>query len=540
MLADVIVGAAERPAVIDAGAETVPFPHYWNRAVGAGRAAEGLRADWLEHLDLAATECGFENVRFHGLFHDDMFVLTERAGSHVLNFHYVDAVFDRLLERGVRPFVEFGFSPRVLARATETVFWWKGHGAPPSDLDAWCALVVASLQHWIDRYGRTEVVRWYFEVWNEPNLRPFFDGDRSEYYKLYEATARAIKSVDDRFRVGGPATSNFVPDARFDGERENIALHTDAEPEVLDGLTWRPVWVEHFLAWCVERKIPLDFLSCHPYPTDWALDEHGQGRKLTRGVDATPTDLRLLRKIVTESARPELEIHITEWSSSSSSRDHTHDSLPAATFVVRSILHSVGLVDSMAYWTFTDIFEEQGAGHELFHGGFGLVTLPGIVKPTFHAYRMLAGLGEGLLHADNELTVTRSAEELVAIAYHYPPEESRSVPASFDDRSGADETESMGERRPFSATFSGLVPGATAQIEILDRSHGNAVAAWRRMGSPGVTTREQENLLRDAARATLIRELRVGEDGGLHLALSLEPWSVVQLRAPLAPRKDPE
>ena len=91
----------------------------------------------------------------------------------------------------------------------------------------------------------------------------------------------------------------------------------------------------------------------------WALDGHGNGRKLTRGAEATPTDLRLVRGIVEAGPYPEAEIHLTEWSSSSSSRDFTHDYPQAAAFVVRSVLASIGLVDSLAYWTFTDIFEEE-------------------------------------------------------------------------------------------------------------------------------------------------------------------------------------
>ena len=213
------------------------------------------------------------------------------------------------------------------------------------------------------------------------------------------------------FASAGPSTSNFVPDARFDGEKEDIkAYRTVLEATDLDTLNWRPVWLDQFLDFCSVEGLPVDFVSCHPYPIDWALDEHGQGKKSTRGVDATPRDLALLRKIIDASAYPAAEIHLTEWNSSSSPRDFTYDFLQAATFVVKANLDSIGLVDSLSYWTFTDVFEEGGAGDTMFHGGFGMINLQGIVKPTFHAYRFMNALGDELLGRFTGGVVTRCSK----------------------------------------------------------------------------------------------------------------------------------
>jgi xylan 1,4-beta-xylosidase len=106
----------------------------------------------------------------------------------------------------------------------------------------------------------------------------------------------------------------------------------------------------------------VDFVSCHPYPTDWALDGEGNQSRRVRYLDATPQDIRLIRQTVSESAYPDAEIHLTEWSSSPSSRDHQHDSVPAAVYIIRTMLASINQVTSIAYWTFTDVFEEEGAG----------------------------------------------------------------------------------------------------------------------------------------------------------------------------------
>src|SRR5450631_3173811 len=99
----------------DAKQAATPLVHFWNECVGAGRAYEGLRAVWQEQLIKAVRECGFRYLRFHGLYHDDMFVYREIEGRIVYNFQYVDELFDRMLEIGIRPFVEFGFCPGDLA-----------------------------------------------------------------------------------------------------------------------------------------------------------------------------------------------------------------------------------------------------------------------------------------------------------------------------------------------------------------------------------------------------------------------------------------
>ena len=517
----------------DAAAAGKPLHHHWNVCVGAGRANEGLRADWQEQMDFAIENCGFQYVRFHGLFHDDMFVYKEVDGKPVYNFQYIDTLFDRLLEMGIRPFVEFGFCPEDLATQKGTVFWWKGNGSPPNDYNKWGELIHRTVTHWISRYGIDEVREWYFEVWNEPNLGPFFRGTKSQYFELYRTTANVVKLIDPGLRVGGPSTSNFVPDARFDGELEDVSQHHAVlNAADLDALEWRPVWLEQFLKWCAKENLPVDFITCHPYPTDWALDEHGQGSKLTRGVNATSTDLKLLRKIIDDSDFPEAEIHLTEWSSSSSPRDFTHDFLQAATYIVKANLESIGTVDSLAYWTFTDIFEEGGAGDTIFHGGFGMINVQGIVKPGFHAYRFLARLGDELIIRSNCGAVARdsSSGKVSALAFHYPPEMPLSVPASFENRDKAYETLALGKEETLDFKLTGLKPGASLLLEILDADHGNVMASWVAMGSPEHPTREQTAILRQVSMETLKRCVIADEHGQLSFVLPLKPWSVISIQ----------
>lgn len=520
------------------------MPHLWSECVGAGRANEALRADWQRQFAEAVDTLGFRYLRFHGVFHDDMFVYRESDGggfgpntplaSPVHTFSYVDKVFDFILERGVRPFVELGFMPRELATVTETLFWWGAHGSPPKDMDRWVELVTKTIEHWIDRYGPDEVRQWRFEVWNEPNLVPhFWTGTKTEYFELYGHTARAIKRIDPELKVGGPSTSVFVPDDRYKGEYEDRSeTHETAAAADVDALDWRPVWIEDFLSWCAERELPVDFVSTHLYPTDYAFGADGTGVHLSRYADATFDDLTLLRTLITDSAYPDAEVHITEWSSSPSSRDRMHDTLFAATFITRSYLQCAALADSVSYWAFTDVFEEGGAGIGPFHGGFGLVNENGIHKPTFHALRMLERLGDRLVLATPHGVVTRDSRTsaVSAVFFNYPDDMGAKAIGSANSYRETRALADAGPSRKIRHAIEGLAPGTAFLVEILDWEHGNVAEAWYGLGGPVNPTRDESRHLSAVADALLRYTLTVPDTGVLEIDVDLPPWAVMSLR----------
>jgi xylan 1,4-beta-xylosidase len=520
-----------------------PLRHIWNECVGAGRAHEALRADWQDHFREAVGVLGARYVRFHGVFHDDMFVYRATNGGGfgpgeplpepVYTYSYVDKVFDAVLDAGARPFVELGFMPRELARDTETVFWWKAHGSPPADMGRWVELVTTTVRHWIERYGIEEVRRWPLEVWNEPNLVPhFWTGTRTEYFELYAATARAIKAIDPELQVGGPSTSVFVPDDRYRGEtQDRTQEHATAVADDVDALDWRPVWIEEFLDWCAERDVPVDFVTTHLYPTDYAFGADGQGHALSRYADATHDDLGVLREVIARSAFPEAEVHITEWSTSPSSRDAMHDTVFAATYIARAYLRCADRTDSISYWTFTDVFEEGGAGIGPFHGGFGLVNEQGIHKPTFHAMRMLARLGDRLLLSAPHGVLTRDSGtgRLAGLFFNYPDEMGGASVGSQNTYAAARSLADVGGARRIRHRVEGLEPGALLEIEILDLEHGNVAEAWHRLGAPLNLTREQEKQLRTEADALRRETLTASLSGELDLDVTLPPWAVMSV-----------
>lgn len=523
----------QNPIDISVKSDGEKFEHYWSKCVGAGRANEALRAGWLEQMEKVQQNCGFEYVRFHGLFHDDMFPVFEVKGKTVYNWQYIDDVFDRLLDMNVRPFVELAFFPKqIAAENSKTQFWWKANVTPgPEWEEKWFNLIQAFTQHVVDRYGMDEILTWYFEVWNEPNLYPYFlDATKSEYFEMYKQSALAVKSVDKRLKIGGPSTSNFVPDERFAGEVTNERV-SDAvfETEDINSLEWHGVWIEDFLEYCEQEKLPVDFITTHPYPTDYAFNpETGKGRGLTRHVQSVIDDLNWLKKTVESSAYPDAEIHLTEWNTSPSSRDHMHDMLPGAAYIVKSNLDCIGLTNSLALWTFTDIFEEKGGAASIFHGGFGMINFQGLVKPSYHAYRMLHQLGDVKLYKDEYVFVSRDSGngQVSVLAFNYPEEYTNSAPAGYKSY----EYLSKGTSKPLKLKMTDLKPGAQFRVEIMDKDHGNVCHSWEKMGKPEPPTREQIKVLKGMAENLKTEIITADDNGVISIDKEILPWNVVLIK----------
>lgn len=506
--------------------------HHWSKCVGAGRASEGLRAAWQNQIKIAVKECGFEYIRFHGLFNDDMFVYRIIDGEEVYNFQYIDDLFDALLDIGIRPFVELSFMPYDMASGDKTFMWWKGNATPPKNWSLWAELVTKFIVHIIDRYGISEVKKWYFEVWNEANLgHVFWSGGKSEYFKMYEVTVSAIKAINRELKVGGPATSNFVPDDRFAGEAEDKSKHITHKSGDIDELQWRPVWMEDFEMFCRDRNLPVDFFSTHPYPTDFALDANGVTTGRSRSVNSTYVDLKCMRDFVDKSAYKEAEIHLTEWNSSPTPRDLSHDYTAEAAFIVKSNIESTGLADSLSYWTFTDIFEEKGAGNKAFHGGFGMINYQGIKKPAYHAYRFLNNLGITEIARGDNYIVTKNADEKCSIlAYNYESDTIKTAVPMAKTYREAEKIVGQGKERFLNIEVQGFKAGAMFSVETVSESSGCAMGLYADIGYPSSLTPEQIRILKSASENLKTEIVKADEDGVLRIDRTMAPWEITLIK----------
>jgi len=489
-----------RTIAADATQARGPMSRMYNFCVGAGRANEGLRADWQRQLRFVRENCGFRYIRFHGLFCDDMGVYHEdKQGGAVYNWQYVDELFDFITGIGMKPFVELGFMPDALASGRDTIFWWKGNVTPPKDYAKWEALVAAFTRHVTERYGAAEVRSWYFEVWNEPNLDGFWIGKSSgrsyqeflpiglaEYFKLYAASARGVKSVDGSYRIGGPATA---------GEG----------------------WIDEMLGHCQAQGLPLDFVSTHTYATmSGYLDETGNaGTVFSPDRHAVTGEVKATRAKIEASTFAGAELHYTEWSASYTPADPIHDSYHSAAFILDKIRHNDGAAQSMSYWTFTDIFEEAGPRTTPFHGGFGLLNYQDLPKPSFYAYRFLHQLGDTeLASSDSESFVCRDrAGGVQALFWDFTITHPGPSVINQEFYVKDQPAKPKGE---VALRLAGLKPGRYQLVATLVGYRANDVqSAWRDLGSPAQLTRAQVSTLHAASAGTpaLDEAIEIGADG---------------------------
>ncbi len=457
---------ASETILIDGAAPAHPFPHYWEQMFGSGRAILSLRESYRNDLRTVHQITGFQYVRFHAIFHDEVGVYDEDGAGHsVYNFSYVDQIYDGLLAEGVKPFVELSFMPTKLAAAAKVQgFWYKPNVSPPKDWARWDGLIAAFVEHLVERYGIDEVASWYFEVWNEPNL-DFWAGEpkQATYWDLYDHTALAIKKVNARLRVGGPATAQAA-------------------------------WVDAFITHCVRNNIPMDFASTHVYGNDSSTDVFGTAEDIPRDRMVC----RAVRKVheqIRASVKPNLPLIWSEFNASYKNEPEITDSVYMGPWLAETVQQCDGLVDMMSYWTFSDVFEEPGVVKKPFYGGYGLLAEDSIPKPAFAAFKLLHKLGTQRLALDSgSALLTRREDGSIVIAvwnYESPDHAARPKNISLHFKN---------------------IKARQVSVWRVDGDHGDFHVAYKRMQEPVDPTVAQIRELRAATEiAPETRELRNSE-----------------------------
>ena len=355
--------------------------------VGTGRMGLALQQEYQDQLALAQDLAHFKHIRGHGLFSDDMAIYqtcTDAEGCEhdVYNFTYLDRVMDSYLAKGLRPFLELGFMPDKMASGTQTVFYWKGNVTPPADEAKWVNMVKATLAHLARRYGEDEVSQWPCEVWNEPNLQVFWENaDKQKYLRLYAITSVAVKEVLPRMRVGGPAICGGQ------GSQE---------------------WVADFLTFCRDNQLPLDFVTRHAYMGQATTKVGRYTYHEMCPVQVTYDEMKRTREII--DSFPEyrgMELHITEFNTSYNPLCPIHDTNLNAAYIAGLLACLGDVAASYSYWTFGDVFEEQGVPARPFHGGFGMIANQLIIKPTMWTFAFFNNLKGECVHRDECSVIMR-------------------------------------------------------------------------------------------------------------------------------------
>jgi xylan 1,4-beta-xylosidase len=487
-----------RTITADLARQQRPVDRFFDLSVGSDYPGTLIRDANQAQLKTAVDELGFRYVRFHAIFHDVLGTVRMENGKTVYDWTRIDQLYDDLLARHIRPFVELGFTPAALATSENSIFYWKGNTSHPKP-DGWRDLVASFIRHIEDRYGRDEVRSWYFEVWNEPNLSGFWEGgDQKAYFALYDLTSKTIKEIDSTLRVGGPATAGAA-------------------------------WVPEFLAHVKESGAAVDFVATHTYGVEGGfLDENGKSdTKLSASPDAIVGDVRRVREQISASAFPKLPLYFTEWSTSYTPRDRVHDSYISAPYILSKLKATQGLVQGMSYWTYTDLFEEPGPPPTPFHGGFGLLTREGIRKPAYFAYKYLHALrGNEIASSDAQAMLAADGKSLSALIWDF------------------EQPVQKVSNHPFYSKVVPSQPAASVQLKVQHlaanasyrlqiRRTGfranDAYSAYIEMGAPKDLDPAQMAKLNDltADRPEDDKTVRTGKDGTLEVTVAMRTNDIV-------------
>lgn len=437
----------------------------WTFGANTCHAILWKRKDLQKHAKKSHEVCGFRYVRFHNFISKWTDVYNEdEQGNPIYNFENLDEIFDNIIKCGYFPFLEISFCPEALSAKPHIFFdGYEPNVAMPDSFEKWESMIKTIVTHFKDRYGIECLKKWYFEVWNEPDL--FHDGTMTTdiYFELYDYTVRAVKSVDDALMVGGPATSKCLWVKEF-------IEHVEKGSEVFGG-----------------DRVPCDFISTHAYPSDVAFLDTDYGDVKLQNSNLMYTLFSKTREIMNNSSLSDVPLIMGEWNSSAGPFAINHDHKNNAAYIVKIFDDLGDIIDGSLYWNMSDIYQECGFHHIPFHGGYGLTNVNDIPKSSFNAFALLNELkgkkvetlasGEkgsyGYLSALDE---ENKVLNILFYNYEEPEEESKEI--TFD-------IEINGIDRETTSIFT----------KTICDEQGSAYEWWLKLGSPWFVNKEILELL---------------------------------------------
>ena len=419
----------------------------------------------------------------------------DEAGRPVYSWDIIDRIFDTYIDRGMHPLVEIGFMPEALtSKAGPYAHHWQpgdnyndiytAWTAPPKDYEKWAELVYQWVLHCIDRYGREEVLTWYWELWNEPDIA-YWSGSAEEYCKLYDYTSEAVLRALPEAKVGGPETTN-------PSSRNAAAFLRTFLDHVVDGTNY-----------ATGRKgVHLDFISFHAKGAPRVVDGHvrmNAGVQLRNidaglGIVASYPTLKHLPVIIGESDPEGCAACGMYTNPENGYRNGTvYSSYTAATFARKYELqdrHGVR-IEGAVTWAFE--FEDQ----PWFNGYRDLAT-NGVDEPVLNVFRMFGKMGgQRVAVSGNTLGLddllkdsVREGDDVSAIASRSENAIAVMVWDYHDDDLPAEGGASV------SLTIDG-VPARSVKVSHfrIDADHSNSYEVWKAMGAPQQPTPEQYRTL---------------------------------------------
>ena len=317
--------APERVVTVDVARAQGPVDRFFDLSVGSDYPGTLIRDDSQAQLKTAADELGFRYLRFHAIFHDVLGTVQVEDGQTVYDWTGIDQLYDDLLARHIRPFVELGFTPEGARHVAEQHLLLEGQHLAPASRRRGATWSMPSFATSRSATARTRCAAGTSRCGTSPISPASGRGaDQQAYFELYDLTARTHQVDRSGFAGRRSCDRRSGLGSRVSGARRTRAAS------------------------------PVDFVTTHTYGVDGGfLDENGKSdTKLSPSPDAIVGDVRRVRQQIAASAFPELPLYFTEWSTSYTPRDSVHDSYISAPYILTKLKASQGLAQGMSYWTY--------------------------------------------------------------------------------------------------------------------------------------------------------------------------------------------
>jgi xylan 1,4-beta-xylosidase len=286
--------------------------------------------------------------------------------------------------------------------------------------------------------------------------------------------------------------------------------------------TAQAAWVAPFLAHTKANSVPVDFVSTHVYGNDRAEDVLGTHEQIPRDKMVW----RAVQKVHNEIAHspyPNMPLLFSEYNASYANEPNITDSTYMGPWLANNIRLCDGLTQSMSYWAFSDVFEEQGVIRSPFYGGFGVMAIDGIPKPAFNAFSILHKLGDRRIPITSDSVLATATGNNISLAlWNYAPPTGEG--ASYIKPSGP-----AGPGKTFNVELKNVPANATVTVWRVDDDHSNVLKAFDAMGRPPADlTQDQIAKLRTAGALSPPEHLRLTH-GKLKLSVPAHGLAVVTL-----------
>lgn len=442
---------------------------YWNTVASVGKAALYLRQEVQKHIKITKKEFGIEYIKISNIFSDELMVYKEDdLGNPIYNWSYIDTIFDFFYEINLKPYVEIGFMPVDLATKKHHNPSWRTNVSYPKSLKKWGNLVSEFIKHCIERYGKDEVEKWYFEIWHAPNFaNAFWLENEKSFFKFYKETFFAIKSFSPTFKVGTPG---LMPINNFQ-------------------------WVDEFLNYCNNNSIVFDFAASYIY-TNFGQPTNSNGQRIIQPsiIESPISNKDFLKDAIlywkekfNSKVSNNIEFFVSEWNLSPFSNDYNHDTCFLSTYIVYNVLNNINNINCIVFLSLMDIIDNRLSEYKLFHGGIGLFTYNGIKKPAYNAFLLLNKLGNNLIEQGTDYIVTSKNYSYQILIYNYSHFDElyrigdKSLLSYHNRYNIFDET-----KKTKSVNIVLSLESGNYRIKrfILNREYGSSFDAWLDMGSP--------------------------------------------------------